>query len=188
MYEKRTILALVGRAVCGKDTVGDYLEKNYGFVKVSTGQLVRDYIEKAELGQPTRDLMIKVANDVRSEHGDDYFVQKALETDVQRLNVDGLRAMGEIKAIKNTGAIIIAIDATKEKRFQWANIRGRVCDKISFEDFVRQEKIESINKSASVQSIDTVMSSADYTIKNDQDLISLFTKVDALMTDLGISK
>lgn len=188
MMNKRTIIALVGRAVSGKDTVGAYLEKNYGFTQVVTGQLIRDYIAENNLGEPNRDLMIRVGNELRTKYGADYLVRKALQTETDKLIVNGTRAVGEVNAVRKAGGIVIATEAPMEKRYEWTTGRGRISDKISFEDFVRQEKLESANKSASAQSIDEVIAGADYTIQNDQDLPTLFAKVDLLMTKLGIEK
>jgi len=188
MSNKRTILALVGRAVSGKDTVGAYLEKNYGFTQVITGQLVRDYIVENNLGEQTRDLMIKVANEARAQFGADYFVQRGLAMDVDRLIVNGARAVGEVNAVREAGGAVVAIDAPIENRYKWAGGRGRTSDNISFEDFARQEKLESANKSASAQSIDEIVAGADYVIHNDKDLSALFQKVDDLMLSFGLEK
>jgi len=188
MNTSRNIIALVGRAVSGKDTIGLYLVANYGFMHVSTGQLVRDYIAEHNLGEPSRDLMIKTANEVRNENGVDYFVQRALEIETNRLAIDGLRAVGEIFAAREAGAKIVAVDAPIEKRFAWAEARGRISDQITFADFERQEKLESMNKSASAQSIDEVVASADYVIANHDDFDSLYRNVDTLMAEIGIEK
>lgn len=188
MNNTRNIIVLVGRAVSGKDTIGLYLVANYGFAHVSTGQLVRDYISEQDLGDPSRDLMIKTANEVRAEHGVDYFVERALEMETDRLAIDGLRAVGEIVAAREAEAKIVAVDAPIEKRFAWAEARGRVSDQITFADFARQEKLESLNKSSSAQSIDEVVASADYVIPNHDDFDTLYRHVDALMAELGIDK
>lgn len=188
MNNTRNIIALVGRAVSGKDTIGLYLVANYGFNHVSTGQLVRDYISEHDLGEPSRDLMIKTANEVRNESGVDYFVQRALEIDTDRLAIDGLRAVGEIVAAREAGSKIVAVDAPIENRFAWAEARGRTSDQITFADFERQEKLESVNKSASAQSIDEVVASADYVIANHDDFDTLYRHVDTLMAELGIGK
>lgn len=188
MNNTRNIIALVGRAVSGKDTIGLYLVANYGFKHVATGQLLRDYIVEHQLGEPTRDLMIETGNYVRTNLGVDYFVQRALEIDTDKLAIDGLRAVGEIVAAREAGAKIVAVDAPIEKRFARAEARGRTSDQITFADFARQEKLESTNKSASAQSIDEVVASADYVIANHGDFEALYHNVDALMNGLGIEK
>lgn len=188
MSKNRTILAVVGRDVSGKDTVGKYLKQKYGFTHVVTGQLVRDYIAENKLGEPTRELMIQVATDVRARLGADYFLQVGLRSDTDRLALDGVRAMGEVQAVREAGGQIITVEAPIEKRFEWSKARGRTSDEASFEDFVRHEQLQSVSASANGQSVDAVIASADYTIQNDADLPALFAKVDALMAKLGVEK
>lgn len=188
MNNNRTILAVVGRDVSGKDTVGKYLAKNFGFAHVVTGQLVRDYIAENSLGEPTRELMIKVATEVRSRLGADYFLQMGIQSDAQKLVLDGVRAMGEVAAVREAVGLIVTVEAPIENRFKWAKARGRTSDEATFEDFVKHEKTQSLSASASGQSVDEVIASADYTIQNDADLAALFAKVDALMAQLGVQK
>lgn len=188
MDRKKVIIALVGRAVSGKDTLGKYLEENYGFTQVITGQLVRDYISAHGLGEPTRDLMIRVANEVRAEQGADYFVRRGLETGNGSLIFNGVRAVGEVTAIREAGGIIIAIDAPIEKRYEWATGRQRTSDQVSFEDFARQEKLESTNKSASAQSLDEIVAGADYTLRNEKSLADLYSSADILMAKLNVER
>jgi dephospho-CoA kinase len=188
MNKQRTILAVVGRDVSGKDTVGKYLKKEYGFSHVVTGQLLRDYIAAKKLGEPTRDLMIKVATDVRARLGADYFLQVALQSDTQRLALDGVRAMGEVAAVREAGGLVVDIEAPIEKRFERAKDRGRTSDEASFEDFVRHEKMQSLSVTVNGQSLDEVIASADHTIHNDASLPELFAKVDLLMKELGLEK
>jgi dephospho-CoA kinase len=188
MKDKRTILAIVGRDVSGKDTVGKYLKKKYGFAHVVTGQLVRDYIAEHHLGEPTRELMIEVATDVRARLGADYFLQVGLGSDADRLALDGVRAMGEVSAVRAAGGQVLAVEAPIEKRFEWAKSRGRTSDEATFQDFVKHEQLQSHSSSASGQSVDEVILGADYVIVNDGDLSDLFTKADALMAQMGVEK
>jgi dephospho-CoA kinase len=188
MKDKRNILAIVGRDVSGKDTVGTYLEMNYGFTQVITGQLVRDYIAENNLGEPTRELMTSVANGARKQFGADYFVQRALHSEFQKLVLNGARAMGEIDAVRAAGGVVIAIEASVELRYQWAGGRGRTSDRVTFDEFVEQEKLSSSNKSVTAVNIDAMIASADYTIQNGGALSELFAKVDVLMAQIGVEK
>jgi len=183
-------VVVVGHPLSGKDTVGDYLAKEYGFAHVATGQLVRDYIAENHLGEPTRDLMQKTGNEVRRKLGSDYFYKKALDLNKSsdRLVINGIRTLGEVKAAKETGSIVIATVAPIEKRYEWAKARGRVSDKVSFADFVRQEEAESSSESPYEQNVNATTSLADYTIGNEEDLEHLYRSVDLLMSKLGVDK
>jgi len=188
MLKEKIRIALIGRAVSGKDTVGKYLVENYGFTSVVTGQLVRDYIAKHNLGEPTRPLMVEVANAVRAKYGADYFLQKALSTETDRLLIDGLRATGEVDFARDAGCIIIAVDAPIEKRYDWSRGRGRVSDEVTFEAFVMQEESDSKSNSSVEQNLDAIIEGADYSINNIRDLVYLYQQVDGLMSNLGIGK
>lgn len=191
MNKQQIRIVIVGHPLSGKDTVGDYLAHEYGFIHVDTGQLVRDYIAENGLGEPTRDLMQKTGNEVRKRLGSDYFYKKALSSNASpsRLVISGVRTLGEMKAAKESGCIVIATVAPVGKRYEWAKARrGRVSDNVSFEDFVRQEVAESFSKSIFEINVNAMIAQADYTIGNEADLEHLYTSVDSLMQKLGISK
>ncbi len=185
---EKAIIALVGMPLSGKDTAGKYLEQHYGFRHVSTGQLVRDHIAKNDLGEPTRELMVKTANDLRLSHGADYFVKKAIAAGGGRVIVDGIRAVGELKAVKQLEGIVIATLAPLEKRYQWAKARNRVSDRVSLEDFRQDEEVEMHSESEHKQNISSMIENADHLIENNDSLEKLFEKVDELMIKLGIEK
>jgi len=185
---KRTILAIVGRDVAGKDTAGAYLEKNFGFEQVITGQLVRDYIAEHNLGEPTRELMTIVANETRDRYGSDVFIQRALKLEADKLLINGARAVGEINAIKEAGGIVVAVDAPAEKRYAWSTVRGRTSDLVSLEEFIRLEEFGSTNKSVNGVNVAAMVNLADQVVKNHDDFESFYRNLDALMVELGIEK
>lgn len=188
MKDEKVLIALVGRDVSGKDTVGEYLVKNYGFTQVISGQLVRDYIAENKLGVPTRELMTHEANKAREQFGADFFIQRALKSEVNKLLINGARAVGEINAVRKAGGKVIATEAPIEKRYEWSKGRGRASDLVTFDEFVRLEEFGSTNKSVNGVNIGAMIASADYTIQNDKGLKELFAQVDTLMAALGVEK
>ncbi len=188
MSTKQIKIAIVGHPLSGKDTVGEYLASEYGFTHLPTGQMVRDYMAANDLGEPTRDMMQKVANEVRAAKGADYFLRLALDSQADRVAVNGLRAVGEIQAARDAGCIIIAAVAPIEKRYEWAKARGRVSDRVSFEDFEKQELAEGNSKNEAEQNVDAAIQAADYTVGNESDLAHLYLAVDRLMAQLGVER
>jgi dephospho-CoA kinase len=179
-------IVIVGHPLSGKDTVGKYLENKYGFSHISTGRLLREYIKENDLGVPTRDLMQRVANDIRRDFGVDYFVKRALAVGTERITIDGLRTIGEIEAAKAAGATVIAVTASVEKRFSWSQSRLRDSDKATFEEFKEQENAENHSIDDSRQNVIGVIDEAEYTICNEGSIDDLNSAVDLLMSEIGI--
>lgn len=179
---KKIIIGLVGQKSSGKDTVAAYLEEKYGFKHVSSGDIIREYVTKNQLGDPkVRDVLIKVGNQLRKERGGDVLVKVALEDDIEKLVISGLRAVTEIEAITAAGGEVWVVEAPIELRFEWAKLRGRIGENVSFEEFVEAEEKENINLDKNTQNIMLVVEMADKVILNNGTLADLEKKVDGLM-------
>lgn len=172
------IIGLVGQPSSGKDTVVEFLIKKHGFKHVSSGDIIRKFIAENNLGEPTRELMQKTGNELRTKHGGEVLVQMALKENVERLAISGLRAIPEIEAVKNAGGEIWAVEAPIESRYQWALARGRVGEDVSFEEFKRIELAEAKNTDKNAQNVEEVVKMADKRIVNDGTVEELESKVD----------
>jgi len=184
--QTRIILGLVGQPSGGKDTAAAYLIDKYGFVLVSTSDMIRDYIAKNNLGEPIRTLMQEVANKLRLENGPDYFVQLGLKTVGNKLVFTGMRNPSEVATLKKVGATIIEISAPIEVRYQRAIARKRVGENVSLEDFRRIEEKEFESTDPNNQNTGAVLKMADHTIINDGSLEELYQYLDLLMAQLGV--
>lgn len=178
------ILGLVGQPLSGKDTVAAHLVDTHKFVHVSTGDLLRFYMAENNLGQPTRDLMQKVGNILRAEHGADYLMRLALKTEANSLVVSGIRAIAEATALKAAGGLLVACSAPLAVRYERATGRGRAGDKVNLETFKQQEAAESSSNDPNAQSVSAVVAMADFTVENSGDLEHLYKQVDELLTGL----
>ncbi len=182
----KIILGFVGPQSGGKDTVADYLCEKYGFVNISTGNMVRDYIRDNNMGEPDRDKMQKVANEQRAKHGNDVFVKKALENKSDRIAVTGIRAVGEAQGILDAGGDIVAVDSPIEIRYERVKARQRIGDDVSFEKFKAQEEAEKNEDDDGAQNTPGVMSMARYHIENVGTLNKLHRKTEDLAEEIGI--
>lgn len=183
---KKIILGFVGPQSGGKDTVADYLCKKYGFVNISTGDMIRDCIRENNMGKPDRDKMQKVANEQRAKYGTDVFVRRALKNKSDRIAVTGIRAVGEAQGILNAGGDIISVDSPIEIRYERISSRGRVGDDVSFEKFKAQEDAEKNENDPTAQNIPGVMKMAKYHIDNIGTIMDLYKKADELAIKLGV--
>ncbi|MEK7464008.1 MAG: AAA family ATPase [Patescibacteria group bacterium] len=173
-------IAFVGPAAVGKDVASDYIAKKFNLAHIPTGDIVREYMTKNNLGELDRANVRIIAKKMRDEQGGDIFVRIALKDNPDDVVLSGLRAVDEIYTLKKLGGKVIALDAPTEKRFEWAKIRGRIGDHISFEEFKAIEKKEYENKDKNGQNVARVMALADFQVMNDSDLESLFKKLDTL--------
>lgn len=176
------VIGLVGQPLSGKDTVAAHLVDTHKFVHVSTGDLLRFYMAENNLGEPTRDLMQKVGNILRAEHGPDYLVRLALKTEANRVVISGIRAIAEATCLRANGGSLIACSASLGVRFERAKERGRAGDKISLETFKAQEAAESVSTNPNAQNVSAVVAMADYTVENNGNLKHLYKQVDNILS------
>ncbi|MDQ5893311.1 MAG: dephospho-CoA kinase [Patescibacteria group bacterium] len=173
-------IAFVGPAAVGKDVASDYIAKKFNLTHIPTGDIVREYVKKNNLGTLDRANVRIIAKKMRDEQGGDILVKIALENHPDNVVLSGLRAVDEIYTLKKLGGKVVALNAPMDKRFEWAKIRGRIGDHISFEDFKAIENKEYSDKDKNSQNVAPVMALADYEVMNDGNLDSLFKKLDAI--------
>jgi len=127
MEEKR-IIGLLGTIGSGKTYVSDYLVKNYGFYKISMGDLIREKTIKLGI-ERTRENLIKVANEYREKYGADYWINEVFKKVKNSMNknilIDGVRTPIEAETAKKNKAILIFIDAKPILRYKRLIKRAR---------------------------------------------------------------
>lgn len=185
MKSKHIILGLIGQPSGGKDTVAEYIVKKYHFIHVSTGDMLREYITKHNLGETTRDVMQVVSTRLREQYGADYLVTQAIQLHPEKnIIVSGLRNPAEAQEIHKAGGELLTVNSSLETRYVRAKSRGRVGDEVDFNTFVSQEKLEENNSDPNAQNLNAVLQMADEFIDNDDNLEALYAKVDAYMKRL----
>jgi dephospho-CoA kinase len=141
------IIGIAGTNGSGKDTVATVLEENYGYFVASASKILEDELLKQGL-PPERTNKGNLSAKWRREFGLDVIVNKAIDqaksVGAQKLVVGSIRNPGESEKIHKLGGIIIWVDADPEIRYQriQANDRGRIEDRKSFEEFMREEEME----------------------------------------------
>lgn len=173
---------MVGHASGGKDTAAEYIASKYNFIHVSTGDLLRDYIEKNDLGEPTRDVMQTVANRLRAEYGADFLVIKAMASKSNKdIVISGLRNPSEARSIHDSGGKLIVVNASPEIRHARAELRNRPGDSLDFSAFTGQQRTEEDSDDPNAQNLNAVFALADEFIENNTTLEDLHTKIDKYM-------
>ena len=135
------VIGLSGRISAGKDSLAEYLVKNYGYTHVSTGDIVR--AEATRLyGNIERETLQKVGPAYKAEKGAGIFVEMGLEKP-RPIIVSGIRSMGEYKAIKQAGGVMVFVDADPRLRYERMKKRARDAEaEKSFEEFIKSDERE----------------------------------------------
>lgn len=175
------IIGITGTNGSGKGTVVNYLKKNNNFTHYS----VRGYLEERlrEQGLPvTRPNLGKLGNKLRDEHGAGFFTElfckQMKEGSVTDGVIESIRSVGEAKALKERGGILLAVDADRKIRYERIAARGSGTDAIDFNTFATQEENEWKSSREAGMNVPAVMEMADYTIYNDNDTEALFKEVE----------
>lgn len=138
---KPELIGIAGSFASGKDTIAHALEADYGFTHVSTGDMVREAARR-ERGSIERPVLFEVANDHRHRDGAGVFVEHALVKS-RPLVITGIRSLGEAKALKSAGGILLFIDAPPEVRYERMKARHRDAEtELSLEQFEANEQKE----------------------------------------------
>lgn len=173
------IIGLAGTLSSGKDTLAHYLENEFGFMHVSTGDLLRE-MKQEKFGDSLLHRGDDFANKLRNEQGPGVLVKLAYQRYLANkkdypggLVVSGIRSIGEAEYIKQLGGTIFFVDADIQVRFKRAESRARdKNDALSFDAFVEQEKIEkpSDPNDVFIQNLVAMREMADVILDNSGEL------------------
>ncbi len=122
-YNKPDLIGISGTFASGKDTIAEFLVRDFGFTHVSTGDMVRK-VATEKYGSIERPVLVKTATELRYANGAGALVEEALK-ESRPLVITGIRSMGEAKALKTAGGILLFVDAPVEVRYQRVKSRQR---------------------------------------------------------------
>jgi dephospho-CoA kinase len=174
------IIGITGTLGAGKGTVAKYLVDQKGFKYFSARAFFIEDVERRGL-PVNRDTITEVANDLRAQHGPDYFVKTALaRAQAQEGNsvMESIRTVGEADLLKEQGAKLWAVDADIKTRYERAVLRGSETDKVSFEKFTADEEREMTSTDPTKQNLAAVRAMADVIFTNNGTQEELFSHVE----------
>ena len=176
------IIGITGTLGAGKGTVVEYL-KQKGFTHYS----VRDFLVKEiELRgmEKNRDNMLAVANDLRATHGPHHIAEqlvghaKANMQVSQNAVIESIRSIGEAEHLQEHGALLWAVDAPVELRYERITKRASITDQVSFDKFKADEAAEFANTDASKPNLKALIERADKVFINNGTQEELFAQVE----------
>jgi dephospho-CoA kinase len=142
------LVGISGTNGAGKDTVGQILSEQYGWLFVSVTDLLREELKKR--GLPIeRANMRMVSAEWRRQYGLGVLIDKAFEIykshqkDYQGLAVSSLRNPGEADEVHHLGGQVIWVDADPKVRYERVFSRQRSAeDKKTYDQFLKEEQDE----------------------------------------------
>ncbi len=173
------IIGITGTNGAGKGTIVKFLLEK-GFKHYSVRDYLIEEIEKRGM-EVDRNSMIFVANDLREKNNSSYIIEdlyRRANAMSGNIVIESIRTIGEIEALKKKeNFVLLAVDADPETRYSRIVERGEESDKVSFEEFLRQEKDEMLNLDSSKQNLGKCIELADHLFKNDWTVEDLKIKV-----------
>ena len=93
MTTSSSLIGIAGTFASGKDTVAEFLVRDFGYTHVSTGDMVRK-VATEKYGSIERPVLVKTATELRYENGAGALVSEALK-EARPLVITGIRSLGE---------------------------------------------------------------------------------------------
>lgn len=189
LANKPLFIGLAGTLNAGKDSLGDKLAHDYGFLHMSTSDMIR-LMKKREFGDGPESLLLRndpYINKLRSERGPGFLVQ-AVHDDWKKSKekfpggyvASAIRAIGEAEKVRELGGVIVFVDADARVRYERSQARGRDANEKgkSFEEFMASERLEiDVDPNdKSVQNLTAMKEMADIVISNEYRSIEEFQK------------
>lgn len=184
------VIGITGTFGAGKGAVVEYLQEVYKVEHFSVRAMIaRCAQDRYGVTVENRDDLRENGNRLREEFGPDILVRTAADYADKQKNcliavIESIRCLGEIdyltKRYKNLFSLL-AVDAEREERFRRITSRGDAVDKVSFEEFCRQESVELASTSLWGQNLMECFARANHVILNNRDKKELYTAVDRFL-------
>jgi dephospho-CoA kinase len=142
------LIGIGGTNGSGKDTLGEILAQDYGFLSISVSDFLRNECRKRGLAIERENLRM-ISAEWRREHGLGVLVDKAVDEfkktggKYKGLAAIPMRNPGEAQHLKDLGGTLVWVDADPKIRYQRIYSRKRSAeDDKTFEQFLAEEQAE----------------------------------------------
>ncbi len=180
-------IGITGTIGAGKGTVVDYLVSQKGFKHYSvSGYLMEELLKQKR--STDRNGMREIANEIRTKFGPDYITKilfDKAQNEGSNAIIESIRNPKEAEFIKNHGGFLLAVDADQKLRFERICSRGSGKDNVSFEEFKKQEELESKTTDPNTQNLPKCILMADYKFDNNGSIKDLYEQVEKVIKKIS---
>lgn len=139
------IVAITGMPGAGKSTAAQALVVK-GWKRVVMGDVIREETKKRGLPVDEKNTG-EVMRELRKQYGDAAVAELCMQTirgaRAEKAVVDGIRSVAEVEAFrKSAQVLLVAVHASRPRRFALLKGRGRSDDPDSYEMFLRRDDRE----------------------------------------------
>ncbi len=179
----REIVQLVGLPGSGKTELSKYISDTYGFTPILVSDFIRNWAHICGVELSKRKDYMDTHAQMLSDLGKFAVTEAILDSPSDRICVDGLRVPAHSEFLHTYGPII-ALDCPIDIRYQRMKLRKGPLDKVSLDEVLRDEELESHNNDPFSQNTQAVMELADFHIDSSQPLPWVTNAVDKFMVPL----
>ncbi len=189
--KKKWYLGIVGPIASGKEECANFFIKQYGFVTFSLSTVLHKELEKKGVSEFTRKTLQDMGDELRRSNGDGVLAKKAVERlkeQPESVVITGIRNPGEIEYLKKLpNFILIGIDADAKIRFKRLLLRGKPWDPKNWKEFLKINRRDlGLGQDKSGQQVGACLKKVDYKVTNNNDLSSLYKKIEAFVKEFKI--
>ena len=178
------IIGVTGTLSSGKDSVSEYLSEKKGFGLSGTGDIIREYVEKAGLPS-NRDTQRKMAGQLNEKYGSDFLLKEAIKrAKGENIVISGIRQPSEADYLTSgNNRFLIAVDAPIKIRFARMKERMRPGDPKSIKELREKEEAEMHDgrKDKNVQNISYCISHANFKLDNSGTKEELYKQIENVL-------
>lgn len=184
MFQPKIILGITGTCAAGKDTIANYLIKNYGFAHHSCSEILRDELKRRNIKKSIANLAA-VGNEMRRNFGNGILAKELLDkvfrNREEKIVITSLRHPDEIKELKMLkSCYVVGADAPISVRYERVRGRKNERDQINFEKFKEEEERQMRGTGAEMK-IAECLNMVDFKISNDKGFEELYRKIEEIM-------
>jgi dephospho-CoA kinase len=183
------IIGITGTLGAGKGTVVEYLKtKGFKHFGVSDTVLVGEAVKRGLV--PDRLTRRNIANEFRSK-GPTKLIEAGYQmalADIEagvNVVIEPQHTAAEVDFIKTIGGIELAVDANLETRYERIVKRGTDKDKITFEQFKKEQEFEMTQTDPNMNNLGAAIAKADIHLTNNGTQEELFAQVEAALQKIS---